>query len=83
MKGPAAKVEDYVETVADRDFNDLRYDIDTSKLQALGWAQKVDFDEGFQKTVEWYSKVALPSGFWPSIRMEINGSDIAHPLSPQ
>ena len=41
--------------VTDRAGHDLRYAIDASKLRAeLGWEPSIKFDEGFEKTVEWY-----------------------------
>ena len=40
--------------VADRPGHDTRYDIDSSKLQQLGWKQTVSFDIGLQKTIDWY-----------------------------
>lgn len=40
--------------VRDRDFNDRRYHIDNSKLQLLGWAPQIGFDEGLARTVQWY-----------------------------
>lgn len=41
--------------VTDRAGHDFRYAIDSSKLQnELGWKPEVKFDEGFEKTVEWY-----------------------------
>ncbi|KAG0345583.1 hypothetical protein BG004_003538 [Podila humilis] len=39
-----------IEFVEDRAFNDLRYAVDSSKLQALGWEAKVDFNHGIEKT---------------------------------
>ncbi|MCK5080522.1 MAG: dTDP-glucose 4,6-dehydratase, partial [Bacteroidales bacterium] len=34
---------------------DLRYAIDSSKLQnELGWEPSLQFNEGLEKTVEWY-----------------------------
>jgi dTDP-glucose 4,6-dehydratase len=41
--------------VTDRAGHDLRYAIDSSKLQReLGWAPSLQFEEGLDKTVEWY-----------------------------
>jgi dTDP-glucose 4,6-dehydratase len=41
--------------VKDRAGHDLRYAIDSSKLQhELGWKPSVTFEEGLEKTVEWY-----------------------------
>lgn len=48
------KIEDWVEYTKDRNFNDFRYAIDTTKLNAIGWKKSVPFHEGIQKTVEWY-----------------------------
>lgn len=46
--------DDYVDYIQDRDFNDLRYHISSEKLQKLGWKQEIFFDQGLQKTIEWY-----------------------------
>jgi dTDP-D-glucose 4,6-dehydratase len=40
----------YITYVKDRAFNDFRYHIDPSGLEALGWHQRVDFAEGLEKT---------------------------------
>jgi dTDP-glucose 4,6-dehydratase len=40
--------------VADRSFNDVKYNIDCSKLAKLGWKQKVTLDQGLDKTIQWY-----------------------------
>jgi dTDP-glucose 4,6-dehydratase len=45
---------EWVEFSKDRPFNDLRYAVDCSKLQSLGWEQRTSFAEGLQITVEWY-----------------------------
>lgn len=42
--------------VKDRDFNDHRYFISTEKLLHLGWRQCVSFEEGLEKTVNWYKE---------------------------
>lgn len=49
--------------VRDRAYNDRRYLIDTSKLRALGWSQKVSWREGLKTTVEWYKNEDLAS-YW-------------------
>ena len=34
---------------------DLRYSLDSSKIhKELGWRHKIDSDEGFKKTIQWY-----------------------------
>jgi dTDP-glucose 4,6-dehydratase len=41
--------------VQDRAGHDLRYAIDSSKLQnELGWKPSLRFEEGLEKTVDWY-----------------------------
>ena len=41
--------------VTDRAGHDLRYAIDSRKLQAeLGWEPSLQFEEGIEKTVRWY-----------------------------
>ena len=41
--------------VTDRSGHDLRYAIDSSKLQKeLGWVPSLQFEEGIEKTVDWY-----------------------------
>ena len=46
---------DLITYVADRAGHDLRYAIDSSKLQReLGWEPSLQFEEGIEKTVEWY-----------------------------
>ena len=46
---------DLITYVADRAGHDLRYAIDSSKLQReLGWEPSLQFEEGIEKTVRWY-----------------------------
>ena len=40
--------------VQDRPGHDRRYALDTSKLQQLGWAPEVGFEQGLADTVRWY-----------------------------
>ncbi len=41
--------------VADRPGHDLRYAMDTSKIETeLGWSSRVEFDQGLESTVRWY-----------------------------
>jgi dTDP-glucose 4,6-dehydratase len=47
--------EKLITYVKDRAGHDLRYAIDSSKLQnELGWAPSVQFEEGLEKTIDWY-----------------------------
>jgi dTDP-glucose 4,6-dehydratase len=51
-EGESAKLITYVK---DRAGHDLRYAIDSSKLQnELGWTPSLQFEEGLGKTVDWY-----------------------------
>jgi len=45
---------DLVEYVKDRPGHDIRYSIDSSKLQKLGWKTINSFDESLEKTIKWY-----------------------------
>ena len=50
--GTSAKL---ITFVTDRAGHDLRYAIDSSKLQReLGWKPSLQFEEGLEKTVDWY-----------------------------
>ncbi len=47
--------EDSIEFVTDRAGHDMRYAIDSSKIeQELGWRQEHDFEQGIKETVRWY-----------------------------
>jgi len=47
--------EKLIRFVEDRAGHDLRYAIDSSKInQELGWEPSVQFEQGLEKTVEWY-----------------------------
>lgn len=55
---PGASLEDWKITVADRNFNDKRYNVNTLKLFQLGWQEKTDFNQGLDQTIEWYKQNA-------------------------
>jgi len=46
--------ETMIEFVDDRPGHDLRYSVDCSNVRQLGWKPQIGFDEGLQRTVEWY-----------------------------
>lgn len=44
-----------IEFVEDRKGHDLRYAIDSSKIQnQLNWRQRYDFEKGLKETIQWY-----------------------------
>lgn len=48
------KDESYIEHVKDRPGHDRRYSLDSTKLRALGWQPRFEFEEAMAKTVQWY-----------------------------
>jgi dTDP-glucose 4,6-dehydratase/UDP-glucose 4,6-dehydratase len=54
IKGTEENIENWVEYIKDRNFNDYRYAINTTKLNNLGWEKTVNFKDGIKKTVDWY-----------------------------
>jgi len=52
---PEGEDMDLITYVTDRAGHDLRYAIDSTKLQKeLGWEPTLQFEEGIEKTVRWY-----------------------------
>ncbi|MCD4679692.1 MAG: GDP-mannose 4,6-dehydratase, partial [Bacteroidales bacterium] len=53
----AGESEKLITYVTDRAGHDLRYAIDAGKIaKELGWKPSLDFEEGLNKTVNWYLK---------------------------
>jgi dTDP-glucose 4,6-dehydratase len=50
------KPETLIRHVADRPGHDRRYSLDTTKLRSLGWAPRVEFEQGLAETVAWYQQ---------------------------
>ena len=49
------KPEDLIEFVEDRKGHDLRYAIDSSKVEKeLGWNRTYTFEKGIEETIDWY-----------------------------
>jgi dTDP-glucose 4,6-dehydratase len=49
------KPDDLIEFVEDRPGHDLRYSLDSTKISdQLEWKVKSSFEEGLEKTVQWY-----------------------------
>ena len=55
LERPQGTSASLIKFVTDRAGHDLRYAIDSSKLQTeLGWKPSLQFEEGLEKTVDWY-----------------------------
>ena len=55
LGNPEGHSLDLITYVTDRAGHDLRYAIDSTKLQKeLGWEPSLQFEEGIEKTVKWY-----------------------------
>ncbi len=55
LSRPEGADMDLITYVTDRAGHDLRYAIDSTKLQKeLGWEPSLQFEEGIEKTVRWY-----------------------------
>lgn len=55
LGNPEGASEELITFVTDRAGHDLRYAIDSTKLQReLGWEPSLQFEEGIEKTVAWY-----------------------------
>jgi dTDP-glucose 4,6-dehydratase len=49
------KPRSLIHFVKDRPGHDLRYSVDTTKLEKLGWSPRWSLDEGLRSTVDWYA----------------------------
>ena len=55
LGNPEGTSDHLISYVTDRAGHDLRYAIDSSKLKnELGWEPSLQFEEGIEKTVQWY-----------------------------
>ena len=62
---PIRQYAQLITFVQDRPGHDLRYAIDSRKIQSeLGWRPEEDFHSGFRKTVQWYLE---HRGWWQGI----------------
>ncbi len=48
------KPESLIQYVTDRKGHDLRYAIDPTKMESLGWKPQYTFDTGIKQTIKWY-----------------------------
>jgi UDP-glucose 4,6-dehydratase len=72
MFGREKEEDKWITFVGDRQFNDLRYTINSSKLHDLGWKEEMSWEEGMKTTVEWYKKFTNRYG-------NIDDALVAHP----
>jgi len=54
MVPSATNVDDHLEFVGDRQFNDRRYAIDSLKMNKMGWKSLVEFEDGIKETSTLY-----------------------------
>jgi dTDP-glucose 4,6-dehydratase len=55
MQKPEGTAESLITYVKDRAGHDLRYAIDANKImKELGWEPSLQFEEGLEKTIDWY-----------------------------
>jgi len=54
--------EEHITFVEGRKFNDVRYAISNDKLLSLGWKPSVNFEDGLQRTIQWYKD---HPNYWP------------------
>ena len=63
---------DLIEFVDDRPGHDLRYGLNSSKIRnELDWFESINFDDGLQKTIDWYMKNDY---WWNEIESDIFAS---------
>ena len=52
----AGASQNLIHFVEDRTGHDWNYALDSTKLQALGWSRRYDFQAALDATVDWYLK---------------------------
>ena len=66
LGNPEGYSDDLITYVSDRKGHDLRYAIDSRKLQReLGWEPSLQFEEGIERTVRWYLETKRGSKISP------------------
>jgi len=68
----------YLSFVDNRIANDLRYNIDSTKLRELGWSPKVKFDDGLRATIKWHLDNPDLNKIWNDINLAV----LPHPQFP-
>jgi dTDP-glucose 4,6-dehydratase len=59
---PGERVEDWVEHVPDRAFQDYRYSIDSTALRKLGWREEVSFEDAIASVIAAHTHTCCVSG---------------------
>ena len=59
------KPKELITFIDDRKGHDLRYSLDCSKINQLGWTPNNSFDEALEKSIDWYKKNKL---WWDPIK---------------
>ena len=59
--------EPEIKFIEDRPFNDKRYWLHDSVLKNLGWEQKVSFEDGLKRTMDWYYSIQ-PETYWAAFK---------------
>lgn len=62
---PGESLEDHLEYVPDREYNDHRYSINVGQLLGLGWEPKIRFEDGLKDVISWYK---ANRSYWSSKR---------------
>lgn len=57
MLGNDVNINDYIEYVEDRAFQDYRYCIDSSVLRSLGWSETITFDDAIDDVISYKQSV--------------------------
>ena len=57
------KIDNYIDYVEDRLFNDFRYCVTSDKLKELEWIPSTSFEDGITKTIEWYKETDMNTYF--------------------
>ena len=70
--GHGSDVEAWIKTIPGRPFKDLGSRLDCEKLRALGWEQKVSWEDGLKRTVDWYNRHG--DTWWGDISKTFEGS---------
>jgi dTDP-glucose 4,6-dehydratase len=54
---PERSLDDVITYVKARSFTDKRYSTTNGAVKTLGWKARVSFDEGLEKTIQWYQEL--------------------------